>query len=769
MSVESSVLNVERSAPRGAVFLSYASQDVEAAKRICEALRAAGIEVWLDQSELVGGDAWDRKIREQIGSCALFVPVISANTQARKEGYFRLEWKLAAQRTHMMSERTAFLLPVVIDATRDADADVPGEFRAVQWTRIGSADSFAALGERVKKLLGALGVAEVANLRVKPTIARPATIKTPVRRRLAPVIISLAVLGVLALWQPWKKSAAPQPPLDLANAKSIAVLPFANLSDDKDNTAFFSDGMHEDILTTLANIPDLRVISRTSVMQYRDTKKPIPQIARELGVAYILEGSVRRAGNQIRLTGQLIRAAQDEHLWAKSYDRELTPKEMFAIQAALATEIAGALQAAISPAAKKLVERRPTENLAAYDLYLKARAIPFPSQRQAVSRGKLLQEAVDLDPDFATAWGELAVNHVAFVYFDWDHTPERLTQADIAMDHARRLAPDDPAVLTEHGMYLQLGYRDFAGAEALYLKALRLRPNSSDTFLALARAQRHLGRYVEALGNHRKAAELDRANLSPLRAPLFIGRRWEEALAVQKQIIAWKDESAERWNLACFVFAATGSTSELDERAARLTPAERDSPEFLPLQRFRAIARDDFKEWQRLDALPPDSRQTERDANDAAKSAMVLAAHGDLAAARTRLGSHPAQLQSRLKLQPDNARARGTLALMEALLGENESALRDARRAVERVPESRDAHEGPQHRFNLAKVLALTNDRSAAVAELARLLSNPYPSGNNFEAFSVHTLRVDPAFANLRGDPRFEALLKDPKNHAPLF
>src|SRR5688500_18459201 len=143
-----------------AVFLSYASQDAEVARRICEALRATGVEVWLDQDGgLVGGEAWDAKIREQIASCALFVPVISAHTQARREGYFRLEWKLAAQRTHMMSERTAFLLPVVIDDTRDAEADVPAEFRAVQWTRIGSADSLPAFCERVKTLLGGEAVA----------------------------------------------------------------------------------------------------------------------------------------------------------------------------------------------------------------------------------------------------------------------------------------------------------------------------------------------------------------------------------------------------------------------------------------------------------------------------------------------------------------------------------------------------------------------------------------------------------------------------------
>ncbi len=154
MSVERSALSVERSAPRGAVFLSYASQDAVAAQRICEALRAAGVEVWFDQNELVGGDAWDAKIRKQIKECALFVPVISTNTNARLEGYFRREWKLAVERTHDMADEKTFLMPVVIDATTDAGAFVPEKFREVQWTRIGSADSLHAFCEGVKKLLG---------------------------------------------------------------------------------------------------------------------------------------------------------------------------------------------------------------------------------------------------------------------------------------------------------------------------------------------------------------------------------------------------------------------------------------------------------------------------------------------------------------------------------------------------------------------------------------------------------------------------------------
>ncbi len=155
MSVQSSAFGVERSAPHGAVFLSYASQDAEAAKRIAEALRAAGVEVWFDQNELVGGDAWDQKIRGQIGACALFVPIISTQTQARLEGYFRREWKQAATRTQDMADEKTFLLPVVIDGTREAEAKVPAEFKAVQWTRLPGGETNAAFVARVQRLLGA--------------------------------------------------------------------------------------------------------------------------------------------------------------------------------------------------------------------------------------------------------------------------------------------------------------------------------------------------------------------------------------------------------------------------------------------------------------------------------------------------------------------------------------------------------------------------------------------------------------------------------------
>ncbi len=357
-----------------AVFLSYASQDAEAANRICEALRTAGIEVWFDQNELVGGDQWDAKIRGQIKSCALFMPVISANTEARREGYFRIEWKLAAQRTHAIADGIPFLLPIVIDATRDREALVPTEFQEVQWTRLPGGVATPQFVGQVKGLLEPERkyVEKSGDLpSLSPSItASKSPSKLPLLSMVVAAVIAVGAILFFVLKHGPKEKSAVIPTVAKVSNKSIAILPLANMSEDKD-TGFFADGVHEDLLTNLALISELKVVSRTSVMQYRGTTKTIKQIGEELGVAYVLEGSVRRAGNKVRVTGQLINTRTDEHVWAKSYDRDLT--DIFAIQADLSKEIASALETVISPQAKKFIERRPTENPVAYDFFLKGR------------------------------------------------------------------------------------------------------------------------------------------------------------------------------------------------------------------------------------------------------------------------------------------------------------------------------------------------------------------------------------------------------------
>jgi len=268
----------------GAVFLSYASEDAAAADRICKALRAAGIEVWFDKRGLRGGDVWDRQIREGIHDCRLFVPVISASTEARSEGYFRREWKLAVERTHDMSERIAFIVPVVIDQTSDVGADVPDAFRQVQWTRLPAGEIPPEFVRRVQQLLS--GKASFS-----ATLPRAAPVGS-VRSSLlkgAWVAIALAAVGAYVIVErPWvAKSAAFAPP-----PHSIAVLPFVNMSRDKEQE-YFSDGLTEELLNSLSEINELQVAARTSAFSFKGKDVKISTIARELNVGAILEGSVR--------------------------------------------------------------------------------------------------------------------------------------------------------------------------------------------------------------------------------------------------------------------------------------------------------------------------------------------------------------------------------------------------------------------------------------------------------------------------------------------
>ena len=470
-----------------AVFLSYAREDTESAKRIAEALRAFGVEVWFDQSELRGGDTWDQKIRTQIKTCALFLPLVSAQTEERTEGYFRREWKLAVDRTHDMAGNRTFIVPVVIDDTKEARANVPEEFMRYQWTRLAHGVPSPQFVEQIKHLLDGPR---------KPAAAAPATrteTASPAvpQRRLGPfaamgaialAAVALAIFFALRTSNPAVAipAAAPATPAKVEPQvynKSIAVLPFANRSVDKENE-FFTDGIHEDILTNLAHIAELRVVSRTSVMEYRGTTKKIRQIGQELGVAWILEGSVQRAGNKVRVTGQLINARTDEHVWAQSYDRDLT--DVFAIQADLAKEIAGALSATLTPSEKSLLERRPTADPAAYDLYLKARQINRDgndTRKELETMITLLQSATTIDPSFASAWADLVTIQAEMRLNSYDVSEKRLALAREAMETARRLDPDNPAVIAGVGTYFYYGLRDYPHA----LERLTGSPGSGPT------------------------------------------------------------------------------------------------------------------------------------------------------------------------------------------------------------------------------------------------------------------------------------------------
>jgi TolB-like protein/cytochrome c-type biogenesis protein CcmH/NrfG len=787
------------SEPTKAVFLSYAREDTDAARCIAEALRGFGVEVWFDQSELRGGDSWDAKIKKQIRECALFLPLVSAQTQERTEGYFRREWLLAVERTRDMAHGRAFIVPVVIDDTLEAEASVPEEFMRYQWTRLANGDPTPEFVAQVKRLLDGPK---------KPTLkadhARPPTLPPYLKQAaqktekggqktkdgqagrksaipgwmwavLGVVLVGVAV-GVLTLRKPEPVSAAPvvsPSPLSglrspsgppAADQKSIAVLPFENRSDDKAN-AFFTDGIHEDILTNLAHIAELRVVSRTSVMEYRGTTKKIRQIGQELGVAWLLEGSVQRQGNKVRVTGQLINAHTDEHVWAQSYDRDLT--DVFAIQAELAKEIAGALSATLSPEEKILVERRPTANPAAYDLLLKARGIERSgndTRAELETQDALLQSATALDPKFAGAWAALVSVHSQMRSQSYDVSEVRLAKARSALATAQKLAPNDPEVIKGTGDFYYYALRDYPAALEQFGLIARQWPNNYYGPLMIALVQRRQGRWVESVATLRRAAQLDpgspdiaRNTVISLRAM----RRFDEAIVEQTRRVRLVPESLrESFQLAMLHYYARGSTQEGDALLAGPI-AERAGADATGPRLTWAMIKGDLATAARLEReLPP------ADANSG-RSAVVLAALGDLAGARARVKDVPERLRARLVNEPENAGLWSALGQCEALLGHKDEALAAARHALELMPESRDALVGPVIRWGLVVALAWTGEKEAACAELRRLLAEPW-QGSSPSCF-VHELRTGPWLFPLKGYPAFEAILNDPKNNAPLF
>ena len=515
--------------PSKAVFLSYASQDANAAAQICAALRAAGIEVWFDQSALKGGDAWDSAIRKHIKACALFIPVISRNTHARDEGYFRLEWKLAVDRSHLMTAGKTFLLPVVIDDTRDSDEQVPDKFREVHWTHLPGGMTPPAFIERVSGLLAPEERAALAG--GPPTAARSPEIGGPARAPvriagpfwrsrplLVPAIAAIAIaIGYFMIerFMPARHSAEagratiaastePAPPPNAIPQKSIAVLPFVNMSPDKDQE-YFSDGLTEELLDLLAQVPDLRVPARTSSFYFKGKSDDIAAIAQRLRVAHVLEGSVRRSGNTIRVTAQLIRADSGYHLWSTTYERNIN--DIFKVQDEIATAVVEALKTQLLPAQQAAHAHR-TANTEAYSEYLLGRQ--FYNQRSDDGFRHALtayRKAITLDPDYAAAYAGLAMSEALLADPAGDAASVQQAAADAETAVTR--APDLADSFATRGFVRYYLSWDWSGAQADFIKALALDPSDSTVLVRYGGLLSALGHFPEAIAATKKATELD--------------------------------------------------------------------------------------------------------------------------------------------------------------------------------------------------------------------------------------------------------------------
>jgi TolB-like protein len=443
-----------------ALFLSYASQDAAAARGICLALRSAGIEVWLDQSELRGGDAWDQKIRRQVRSCALFMPLISANTRLRTEGYFRLEWKLAIDRSHLMAPEQAFLVPVAIDGTSAADTTVPERFREVQWAQLPAGVPTPEFVARIAQLLHIAATPliepQVSRLRDPADVDGDAGLMTRLRDhkivRWALVPIALLIVAGLLVVRVLDRTAAPttasaSAPLATAGSAasvpagvSLAVLPFVDMSPEH-NQEYFSDGLSEEVLNQLAQIKELRVTGRTSSFSFKGKNEDLRAIGEKLGVNHLLEGSVRKSDKRLRVTAQLINAADGTDLWSHSYDSELT--DIFAVQEQIAMAVAQALSVTLDVGEMSRANGGTT-SVEAYDRYLRARTVSNrgPTPQNLMQAVELYREALVLDPKFARAWSALYnVLDTSLIYVPENAAAARNAMAE-ASAHILKLAPD---------------------------------------------------------------------------------------------------------------------------------------------------------------------------------------------------------------------------------------------------------------------------------------------------------------------------------------
>jgi len=492
--------------PAGAVFISYAREDSEAARRIAEALRAFGVEVWFDLSELRGGDAWDVKIKKQIRECTLFIPIISANTQAREEGYFRREWRMAVDRTHDMAENRAFIVPVLVDDTKETDANVPEQFLKAHCTRLEGGEPTPQFIEQVKRLLSGLRAATTS----KPVTRAPTIAPAKSKFSLVTAGLGAAVVALLAFVflrpgpkpEPGPTPAAPvmaekasEPsaaPVSAASAKSIAVLPFVNMSTDADQ-GFFADGLAEELLNLLTKIPTLQVTSRSSAFFYKGKDIKLAQVARELNVAHVLEGSVRKSGNRLRITAQLIDARTDKHLWSETYDRSLD--DIFVVQDEIAAAVVGQLKITLLGAAPKARVADPK----AYALFLQARQLARQGTPESLGQAiGLDQQALVLDPTLAAAWDGLAYCYV--------NQADNLLRASedgyrLGLEAVNKALAIDPALAVAHA---RLGYiirgtsGDLAAAARQYEQALAIDPANVEIISEAMLLARNLGRFEQA-------------------------------------------------------------------------------------------------------------------------------------------------------------------------------------------------------------------------------------------------------------------------------
>jgi serine/threonine protein kinase len=586
------------------------------------------------------------------------------------------------------------------------------------------------------------------------------------KRLLAWLALILAAAGLLiALLLFFNRG--PHETMPLAE-KGVAVLPFENLSANKDD-GYFADGVQDEILNNLAKIAQLKVISRTSMMQYRgDAKRDLRQIASALGVANILEGTVRREGNRVRVSTELIDARNDQTIWADSYDRDLTG--IFDIQSDVAQTIAAKLTATLSPGEKKSIEQKPTENLEAYDLYLRANELIFniaggtsKSKDELIEAVVFLEKAVRLDPNFALAYCASAYANDR-LYWWYDQTPERLALVDAAVTEALRLQPDLPEAHLAMARYLYQGYRNYDGARVQLAIAKRGLPNSVEVTAYEAFIDCRQGNMEKAIAGLKAAVARDPKNLESLQGlagTLVRTRQFDAAAPFYDRLIELRPDRLEyKFDKAFNArFYKTGDLSAVSSAIAALPKSAEGDPEALDVAVWLSLVdRDWTKAEQLIERLG--NREggyfsyTLRPTPAECYSVLMARLRKDQPEANQVFAEIRKRLNLRVLEAPQDAQLLSALAVLDGLLNRKEAAISEAKRAANLLPISKDAVLGPGILANIAVVYAWTGDIDLAFETLWSLTEIPW-------GITYGDLKRDPRWEPLRQDPRYEKLLAE--------
>ena len=584
------------------------------------------------------------------------------------------------------------------------------------------------------------------------------------RVRWAEVAAGLLVLaGIVAAFVVLLRSPMrPAPPI---MEKSVAVLPFENRSRDPEN-AYFTDGIQDEILTLLSKIADLKVISRTSTQRFKAVPENLAEIGRQLGVAHVLEGSVQKSGDMVRVNVQLIKAANDSHLWADTFDRKLT--DIFSVESEVAKAIADQLRAKLSGREEQIIATKPTDNPEAYDAYLRGLAFSLKGPDTVASSlgaQKYLREAVRLDPKFALAWALLSyVDAIGYITQSLQQTDELRKEAEQAAETALALQPNLGEALMAKGFYYYAFVKDYDSAVHYFEQARSLLPGSSQIPESLAYVARRRGQWERSESYFNEAERLDPHNvvlLTQHARSYVILRRFPEALRKFDEVLNLIPDDVDTFARKAAIAQAEGDLARASAILAPLHPGT-DYLWALEIQIYQALLeRRPEKIIPRLKEIlsKPDPALGYNNGELRFYLGWAQKLAGDETAARATWQQAREELEPFLKEQPENYFVLGDLALINMGLGDKAAALSFAERAIAVNPIEKDVPFGPASLDFLARVAAQLNEPDRAIATLQKLLSVPYDSATSAGApLTPALLRLDPMFDPLRTDPRFQKL-----------